>query len=137
MAAYSGFSFDYPFQANADLNSSQFYFVTASGTGGRAKGVNISTGASSPAPTGVLQNDPRSGEEATVRILGTTQVYGDASTAIAYGDYITSGSDGQAVVSTGSSVAGIAMEALASGTGVLIEVMLLPYTSGNKADNTP
>jgi hypothetical protein len=126
---------DITLTANADLDDQQFYFVTASGT---APGVNVSTGASGPAPTGVLQNDPRSGEAATVRILGTTKVIAEADTAIGYGDYLTSGSSGMAVNnSNGSSVAGIALEALASGSGVLIEMMLLPYGSGNKLDNTP
>lgn len=139
MARYSGFAFDYPMSACGDLSGSgagggQYLFVMQSST---AKRVMKATGGSNPAPIGVLQNSPRSGEEATVRVLGSTQVYADGDTAIGYGDYVSSGSGGMAVVNAGSSVAGIAMEALTSGTGVLIEVLLVPYGSGNKSDNTP
>lgn len=132
MAIYSGFGFDLPMSASGDLSAKQYYFMAPAST---AKRVLTATGASGPAPIGVLQNDPTSGEEATVRILGSTKVQADAATAIGYGDFITSGSDGRAVVTTGSAFHGMALEALASGSAI-IEVLLLPH-GAYLADNTP
>lgn len=134
MANYSGFSFDLPMSACGDMASNQYKFVRQAGTN---KWFQLANGASSPAPLGVLQDDPESGNVGTVRILGTTKVMADGDTAIVYGDYLTSGSTGMAVYSAGSNVAAIALEALASGSGVYIEALLLPFASGNKVDNTP
>jgi hypothetical protein len=134
MATYN-YGIYYPFSASGDLSAAQYRFVTQAGT---AKRVIRSTGACNPAPMGILQNDPRSGEEATVCVWGVSKVLADAETgtAIAYGDFLTSGSTGMAVANTnGSSVAAVALEALASGSGIYIECLVLPYASGNKADN--
>ncbi len=132
MATYN-YGIDLPFSASGDLTAKQYYFVTHASA---AKRVQASTGASNPAPIGVLQNDPRTGEEATVRVWGVSKVVADADTAIGYGDYLTSGSTGMAVINTnGSSVAAMSLQDLTSGTGVYIEVLLLPFASGNKADN--
>lgn len=133
MAVSSGWAFDLPMSASGDLSSAQYYFVSHAST---AKRVQKATGACGPAPFGVLQNDPTSGEEATVRVLGSTQVYADASSAIVYGDFLTSGSDGQAVLTTASAFHAMALEALASGDSVLIEVLLMP-NGAYVADNTP
>lgn len=132
MATYTGAGMDIPMTASGDLSSVQHHFVQLATT---AKRVLLATGASGPAPFGVLQNDPNSLEEANVRILGSTQVYADGGTAISYGDFITSGSSGMAVVAA-SGYHGIAMEALASGSGILIEVLLMPYHA-DPQDNTP
>jgi len=133
MTVSSGFAFDYTVSACGDLSSYQYRFVAPAAT---AKRVQLGSGASAPAPLGVLQDDPVSGEDGTVRVLGTTKLYVDAGTAIAYGDWLTAGSDGQGVVSTGSVFAAMAMEAVSSGSGVLIEAMLFPF-GGFIADNTP
>jgi len=120
--------------ACGDGDTHQFHFVEAAGT---AKRVSIATGASGPAPIGVMQNDPRSGEAANVIYVGGTQVYADGSTAIVYGDFITSGSDGQAVKASGSTVHGQALEALASGASVLIEAVLFGVGQSAIIENTP
>jgi len=134
MAVSSGWAWDETFSASGDLSSYQYRFVSPAST---AKRVQLGTGASGPAPLGVLQDDPKSGYECVVRIQGTTKVSGDAEgTAIVYGDFLTCGSAGQAVVTTGSGFSAVALEALASGSGVNIEVMLLPH-SAYLADNTP
>ena len=142
MAIYSGFAWDATFRADVDLSAKQWYFVTTASTAGYVK---TATGASGPVPLGVQQNDPKiAGDGVTVRLLGTTKVYADAASAIAYGDFITSGSNGLAVLQAPSAsapsvtkpIAGIAMEALSSGSGVLIEVLLLPFAQ-NLTDNTP
>jgi hypothetical protein len=136
MTTYSGQGIDLPMTACGDLSNYQYYFVRPS-TSGVDKRVTVADCASAPAPLGVLQNDPKSLEEATVRVLGSTLVYADAgTTAIGYGDYITSGSTGMAMVTTASAYHGLALEALATGCAVLIEVLLMPYHC-NTVDNVP
>lgn len=134
MTYYSGDGIDISFSASGDLNAAQYYFVQLATTEGR---VLAATGASGPAPVGVLQNDPKSLDAARVRVGGVTMLWIDAATAVAYNDFITSGSDGRGVVAetAGSNpYYGIALEAVASGSA-LIPVLL---TSGQvAADNTP
>lgn len=118
--------------ADVDMNSHQFKFVTTASTAGSFK---LATGGSGPTPLGVLQDDPRAGEPGNIRIFGTSKV--SASGTIGYGDFVTCGSHGLAIVQAAASAAvqGIALSALASGGGI-IELMLLPLgVSG--ADNTP
>jgi hypothetical protein len=133
MAVYTGAGIDLPFTASGDLSSKQFYWVEPSAT---EKNVSLATGASGPAPLGILQNDPTSGLEASVRIFGSSIAMADAGTSIGYGDFVTSGSDGQTVVTTGSALHGIALEALSSGSGIKIEVLVLPAHL-NTQDNVP
>lgn len=120
--------------AEVDMNSHQWKFVTtASGTGGVGK-FKLSIGGSLPVPLGVLQDDVRAGEPGQIKVLGTTKVA--ASGAIGYGDYVVCGSNGFAWLTTSVSnpAQGIALTALASGSGY-IEVLLIPngYAFG---DNT-
>jgi len=133
MAVSSGWAWDLTFSASGDLSAKQYYFVAPAST---AKRVQVATGASGPAPIGVLQDDPVSGAECAVRIAGTTKLSVNATTAIGYGDFLTSASDGQGVVTTGSAFHAMALEALSSGSGVIIEAMLLPH-GAYLADNTP
>lgn len=133
MAVSSGWAWDETFSASGDLSSKQYYFVAPAST---AKRVLTATGASGPAPIGVLQDDPVSGYECVVRIFGSTKLVCDAGTAIGYGDFLTSGSGGQGVVTTGSAFHAMALEELASGSGVTIEALLLPH-GAYLADNTP
>ena len=124
-----------PLTASGDMNSYQYYFVTTASADSRFQ---VSTGASNPAPLGVLQDDPQSLQPGNVCVFGVTRVVADADTAIGYGDFITSGSNGMAVINTnGSSVAGIALETLTSGTGVTITAFISPFLSDNKTDNVP
>ena len=136
MMANYNWGFDYPLSACGDANSLQYHFVQVA-SGGAGNTFEKSSGASNPAPFGVLQDDPESGQVGAVRVLGVTKLIVNADSAITAGDYLTSSSTGQAVVSTGSSVAALALESVASGSGVYIRALLLPYASGNKADNTP
>ena len=136
MMANYNWGFDYPMTASGDMNSHQYKFVQVA-SGGAGNSFELSSGASNPAPTGVLQDDPESGQVGAVRILGVTKLMVNADSAITAGDYLTSSSTGQGVVNAGSSVAAVALESVASGSGVIIRALLLPYASGNKADNTP
>lgn len=135
MANYN-WGFDYPMTASGDAGSLQYHFVQVA-SGGAGNTFEISSGASKPAPLGVLQDDPESGQVGAVRILGVTKLIVNADTAITAGDYLTSSSTGQAVVNAGSSVAALALETVSSGSGIYIRALLLPYGSGNKSDNTP
>ncbi len=139
MATYSGQGIDIPITASGDQDASQYKFVQLATT---EKLFELASGGSSPGPVGVLQNDPNDGEAGAVRIIGTSKVYGNtACGAIVYRDWVTSGSDGMAVLSTGagSQISGMALEALASGSGVLIEVLLMltPTSGCGIVDNTP
>lgn len=126
MATYN-FGVDYPFKAAVDLSNYQYRFVSAGSVSGE-----VTLAALGASVLGVLQNDPVAGEEATVRWFGSTKVMANAGSAITYGGLLKSGSDGMAwgYASPTASVyaAGVAMEALSSGSGVIIEAFLLPYT---------
>ena len=126
--------FDYPFLSNGDFTSNgsptQYRFVKLTSS---PLTVARATAASAPYAIGVAQSNPNaSGLEVPVRLLGTTQVYANADASpIAIGSFIVSGSDGQAQTqgseSGSANCQGIALQALSSGCGVLIEVLLLPY----------
>jgi hypothetical protein len=108
----------------ADANTWQFNFVRAHTTAGT---FNLANGASGPQPLGVLQNDPRVLEAGTIVTAGKTKVKADATgSAITYGCLITSGSTGMAIIAAGSTAQGIALQALASGASVLIDIYLYP-----------
>jgi hypothetical protein len=119
--------------ASGDADTWQFHFVKLSGGD---ENFDIATGGSGPGPIGVLQNDPRSGDVGSIAIAGRTKVYGDgSSTAIGIGDWVTAGSDGEAIVAAGSTVYGQALMASA-GACVLIDIVLMPFHTAT-ADNTP
>ena len=98
MATYKalGPEHDVAFTADADLTQSIYYFVTPASTAGNVK---VATGASNPAPFGVLQNAPSAGQEAQVRLFGSTKVFAvtPAGSGIAYGRYVTVNASGQAI----------------------------------------
>jgi len=74
--------------AGADLSAKQFYAVKLS-----AAFTVVACAATTDIPIGILQNDPTSGQEATVCCFGVTKVNSDA--ALAVGDLIGSSADGQ------------------------------------------
>lgn len=88
---------DATFTADADLTAKQYYFVTPASTVGNVK---VATGASNPAPVGVLQNSPSAGEAARVRVLGFTKlvVESNNTSPVNWAKGITCASDGQAEV---------------------------------------
>lgn len=113
------------FRADVDMNNYQYKFVCAASTAGYVK---LATGASNPFPIGVIQNDPRPGEEAVVMITGVSKVA--ASAPVAYGSWISCGSaSARGEYAGGSSIQGMALEALASGSGY-IRVLLMPMLAG-------
>ena len=136
MANYQGAFFDLPMTASGDLGDYQYHFVQCANTPGR---VLLSTGASGPMPLGILQNDPKNLEEATVRIWGTSKIYISGSVALKYGDLLSSMSTGHAELTSGSRAAqGISLEDVARSdtTAIYGEMLLFPVTT-NVTDNTP
>ncbi len=116
MAYFSGMGIDIPFSASGDLNSYQYHFVKCASTSMR---VDVATGGSIPVAIGVLQNDPYSGQEATVRVAGITKIYCDAGGAITYGKLLNSGSNGRAEAAGTDAIMGLALEADSSGCGFI------------------
>ena len=140
MATYGGWGLDESFVAAIDLSAKQWYFVK---TGSVAGEVTTANGGSIPGPIGILQNDPKATEEATVRMFGISKLSasaavqpGVAASAIVHGDYLVSGSNGLGYHSsgTGSALNAIALEALSSGTGGIIRVFVLPPGATALAD---
>ena len=86
---------DVSFVAAVNLSSCQYFFVQAGSVAGEVTGA---TGASNPAPLGVLQNSPSAGQEARVRLVGPTKVKAvtGSSCGIAYGRFILSTAAGEA-----------------------------------------
>lgn len=115
MALYSGQAMDLPFRAAIDLNSYQYRFVTAGSIAGEVTLASSAAGS----VLGVLQNDPRPQEEATVRVAGTSKVLGDAASALTFGGLVKTGSDGTALGSLNMAAStftlGICLKAVATG----------------------
>ena len=126
MANYN-WGFDYPFTAGADLSAAQYRFARLGTT---AKQVLQANGASNPGVVGIIQSNPNaSGQEAPVRVHGTSQLYVDAENPIGYGSNLKSGSTGlgllQSDTSSSAVTHAIALEPVSSGSGILIEVLLV------------
>lgn len=106
MAYEINIGYDITVAAAADLSAKQFFFVKADG--------NLA-GAGAEA-LGVLQNDPKSGAAAAIRVMGVSKVvYGGT---VAVGDLLSSDASGKAVKYTAASVSAGTPEPLA-GTHVL------------------
>lgn len=101
MATYQDLNItDATFTADLDLTAKQYYFVMAASTAGK---VTTSTGASNPAPLGVLQNSPSAGQEARVRVLGFSKLTVEVGTSLVnWARYVFCASDGQGEAVTGA-----------------------------------
>lgn len=87
--AYEGIQMNKTFIAGADLSAKQFYFVKLS-----ANNTVVACSGATDKPIGILQNDPASGGEANVCMVGVTKVSADA--ALTAGNLIGTSADGQA-----------------------------------------
>ena len=101
---------DESFKAGADLSAKQYFLVKLD-----ASADIVLAAAGTDKIKGVLQNDPKSGEVGTVRVLGISLVTLGGTVAI--GDEMTSDSAGKGVVSTtaGDRMIGEALRAGVSG----------------------
>ena len=121
MAIYSGNQFNLNMQAGEDLSSYQYRVMEADTSGG-APQVQLTTAASSLTLVGILQDDSDTvGEPASVCVMGETKVAACAATAITYGCHLKVNGTGYAVVGSSGTTNtwGRALEALASGTGII------------------
>ena len=84
------------FVAGVDFSAcptSQYRFVRAGSVAGE---VRLASGASNPAPLGVIQNSPSTGQEAAVVMLGPTKlVVNGAPCTMAFGHFVLCASDGR------------------------------------------
>lgn len=108
--------------AAADLSTKKYYILKQDSSGN----VAIATLATDPI-VGVLQNKPKSGEDALYRFLGTTKVV--AGAPISINDKVTTNSSGKAIATTTDkdTVIGLALEA-AGADGDIIEIQMSIYT---------
>ena len=105
------------FIAGEDLSSKQYYFVELKAD----RKVEL-VDAATDIPIGVLQNKPKSGEEALVMVAGRTKLVAQA--AIAVGNAIGPHSNGKTVAKTIGTdtthyTAGIALEAAAAADNII------------------
>lgn len=117
--------------AGADLSAAQYLFVKFGSTAGQVKPVAASTDAA----FGVLQNDPKSGEEAEVAIGGLAKVVAGTSVGWTAGGAVGWNTTGQAVpialnsTTDNTLIGGIFPLLSGQGTvaaGQIISVQLLP-----------
>lgn len=117
--------------AGADLSAAQYLFVKFASTAAQVKPVAASTDAA----FGVLQNDPKSGEEAEVAIGGLAKVVAGTSVGWTAGGAVGWNTTGQAVPikldsTTDNTLIGGIFPLLsgqgAVATGQIISVQLLP-----------
>lgn len=112
---------DKTFEAAADLSAKQYRLVKMSG----ANTVNVAS-AATDAIIGVLQNEPKSGEAAVVRLEGTSKVSSGTPVGVSYGGYVTSDSNGQAIATTTTddNVIGIALSAASTAVDDVVEILI-------------
>ena len=80
--------------ADVDLTLYQYYWVVPASTVGNVK---VATGASNPAPFGILQNSPSLGQEARVRVLGFSKAFAltGSGSGINWSRFTTTNASGQ------------------------------------------
>ena len=99
--------------AGADLSGDQYRWVKM-GTAGTA-GKVVLCSAAGEIPLGILQNCPRLGESASVRILGVSKVVMAIAEVLVAGDMVGTAATANAMkATTGQNTAGMMLEA---GTG--------------------
>ena len=102
--------------AAADLSSKQYHFVKLAS----ATTVNVCT-AITDLPIGILQNNPESGETATITIFGISKVVADGT--LAAGNIIGTSADSQA-------------DAIVAGTDTTVYAMGQAVTAGSAGETT-
>lgn len=117
MAFSVSLALDLTFRAGADLSTKQFHIVELTGQ----DTVNVCDAATDK-PLGILQNKPKVGEAAIVRVWGISKVVA--------GDVLTAGAD------YGTSAAGQAVAKVTAGDLVLGRVLEGTAAAGNLATVT-
>ena len=137
MTAVFGNGIDLSFEAGSNMNSYQYHWVGSMGATAAVVGqVYIVGGGSNPGPLGVAQNDPKSGGELKVRMVGSTQlVVNGAASTIHFGRMLTCASDSHGEcfnytgVGTGSALVAHAIALGYTETdGAIIEAFVMPWS---------
>lgn len=117
---------DITFKAAGDLDDKQYYIVKMSA----ADTIDLA-GANTDHAIGVLQNKPKTGEAAVIRVLGTTKYVSHGGSAVSVGNLICPDSNGKGEVADADLdfVIGIALEASAADNDIL--EMLLTHFQAN------
>jgi hypothetical protein len=126
----AGAAIDEVFKANADLSTCQFRFVTLGTVEGEVIGA---TGASNPAPIGVLQNAPTASGNALVRVFGRTQLTVPANACtLTRGYYVSSTGCGGAIYAGASGMifGRVVSGSVASGTAGSLVALINTITPG-------
>ena len=131
MATYRSMSNDHdvPFLADEDLTAKQYTLLRPASTAGYAACANS---ACSFGVLGVLQNSPSAGQEATVRLMGTTKVYGEANgtCGLAYGGFVFAASTGRVEgYASGCPIIGRWLSAAVTSGDVVGEIFLFPFSA--------
>lgn len=114
------------FLAGEDMSSHQYRFVELQSSGYVHK---ADSGSATYAPFGVLQNEPKSGEEAAVAVMGASKLVIDSSGA-SFGAWLTCDGSGRGhATTTASLVCAIALEDSDTSASSIIPVLLLPGRS--------
>jgi hypothetical protein len=114
MAVESGWHWDESFVAGATLATKQFHAVVPNGTTEDSVVVAANQGVDI---VGVVQNNPASGQDATVRLLGWTKAIAGSVNAgvIPAWSQVTVAADGRfEVADTGDKIIGVAVSASAA-----------------------
>ena len=115
--------------AGADLSTKQYYFVKVNSSGNA-----VLCAAATDAPIGVLQNNPISGAEASIVVVGGTKLV--AGAAIAAGIKIGTDSAGKAdakVAGTDTTEYTVGQVLLASGADADVLTAVINCASPNRA----
>jgi hypothetical protein len=116
-------------QAGADLSAKQFYAVSlVNDTSQPVPGVHMVVSTAAKACTGILQDNPVSGQAGGIQVSGTTPAAISASQVVTAGTtYLEVDSGGTLIPHNVGTIVALALETLASNASVaIITVMLLP-----------
>lgn len=113
---------DISFPSTNDLSTTgQYYIAKKDSTEGA---VVLAT--DSLVAMGIIQNKPKAGEAALVRVAGTSKVI--AGGTVHYGDWVTSDANGKAIATTTNKNRVIGMALAEAVTGDIFEIMLTHFT---------
>ena len=126
--ATSNNGIDDSFTAAVDMSALQYHFVAAGSVAGE---VIAATAGSIPNPLGILQNDPRKGEIAAVRLFGLSKlaasgaVITGAASALSQGHWMTSGSDSKGRGANADAAQAVLLDSISSAAGATVTVFLV------------
>lgn len=128
MATSGGMVIDESFTAAVDLSAYQYMFVAAGSVVGE---VAAATAGSIPCPLGILQNDPKAGQTAHVRLFGLSKlsacgaVITGAASALNHGHWMTCGSNSKGYGANADIAQAVLLDSIASAAATTATVFLV------------